>query len=209
MRIALLPILAALAIAGCASHGRGEPRSGVAGRLDWRQVVTENDRRRLRGWRTAWTNAIGEVQAAGHGAALLREGTLLQPDAAIDWRDLPPGGYQCRVIKMGAKSEGLLDYVTYSPFSCRIRPEDGMLSFAKLTGSQRPIGYLFRHSPERMVFLGTLQLGDEIRALEYGHDRERDMAGFLERIGERRWRLIFPYPTFESTIDILELVPRS
>jgi hypothetical protein len=59
-----------------------------------------------------------------------------------------------------------------------------------------------------MVFLGTLQLGDERRSLEYGHDRERDMAGLMERIGDSRWRLVFPYPAFESTIDIIELVPR-
>jgi hypothetical protein len=58
-----------------------------------------------------------------------------------------------------------------------------------------------------MVFLGTLQLGDEQRALQYGRDRERDMAGVVERIGERRWRLVLPYPHFESTIDIVELVP--
>ena len=29
-----------------------------------------------------------------------------------------------------------------------------------------------------MIFLGTLQLGDETRALRYGRDRERDMAAW-------------------------------
>jgi hypothetical protein len=33
------------------------------------------------------------------------------------------------------------------------------------------------------------------------------MAGVVERIGERRWRLVLPYPNFESTIDVLELLP--
>jgi hypothetical protein len=33
------------------------------------------------------------------------------------------------------------------------------------------------------------------------------MVGVVERIGENRWRLVLPYPHFESTIDILELVP--
>jgi hypothetical protein len=33
------------------------------------------------------------------------------------------------------------------------------------------------------------------------------MAGVVERIGERRWRLVLPYPAFESTIDIVELIP--
>ena len=102
----------------------------------------------------------------------------------------------------------MLDYVTYPPFTCRIRRVDGLMSFAKLTGSQRPLGLLLPFADNRMVFLGTLQLVDERRALQYGRDRERDMAGVIERIGPQRWRLVLPYPHFESTIDILELVPR-
>jgi hypothetical protein len=35
------------------------------------------------------------------------------------------------------------------------------------------------------------------------------MAGLIENVGPNRWRLALPYPHFESTIDILELVPRS
>ena len=34
------------------------------------------------------------------------------------------------------------------------------------------------------------------------------MAGLVERIGDNRWRLVFPYPHFESTLDVLELVPK-
>ena len=33
------------------------------------------------------------------------------------------------------------------------------------------------------------------------------MAGFVERVGPRRWRIAFPYPAFESNLDVLELVP--
>jgi hypothetical protein len=175
---------------------------------DWRSIATDNDRQRLRNWRTAWMEGVRKAQASGNAAALAREGALLQPDVAIDWRDPPTGEYRCRVLKIGAKSAGMLDYVAYPPFTCRIRQENGLMSFAKMTGSQRPIG-LFLPYPgqQRMVFLGTLQLGDEPRALQYGRDKERDMIGVVERIGENRWRLVLPYPHFESTIDILELVP--
>jgi hypothetical protein len=111
-------------------------------------------------------------------------------------------------VKIGAKALGMLDFVAYSGFTCRIRREKDLLSFVKLTGSQRPIGhFLPSGGQQRMVFLGTLQLGDERRSLEYGQDRERDMAGLIERIGAQRWRLVLPYPSFESTIDVLELVP--
>jgi hypothetical protein len=102
----------------------------------------------------------------------------------------------------------MLDYVAYPPFDCRIRGEDGFVSFTKLTGSQRPIGLILPYTANKMVFLGTLQLGDERRALEYGRDRERDVAAFLERIGDHRWRLVFPYPHFESTVDVMDLVPK-
>jgi hypothetical protein len=45
--------------------------------------------------------------------------------------------------------------------------------------------------------------------MQYGADPERDLAGYVERIGPNRWRLILPYPRFESMIDVLELVPAS
>jgi hypothetical protein len=59
----------------------------------------------------------------------------------------------------------------------------------------------------RQVLLGTLVLGDETRAMQYGRDTDRDVAGYVERIGPNRWRLIQPYPHFESLTDVLELTP--
>ena len=43
--------------------------------------------------------------------------------------------------------------------------------------------------------------------MQYGRDPDRDLAGWVERIGDNRWRLILPYPIYESTLDVLELVP--
>jgi hypothetical protein len=174
----------------------------------WRDIATTDDRSRIRGWRTAWVQGLDQARKAGHAADIAKEGSLLAPDAAIDWKNPPAGDYACRVIKIGAKAKGMLDYVAYPAFNCRISDENGMMSFAKLNGSQRPLGMLLPMQGQRMIFLGTLQLGDERRSLQYGEDRERDMAGVVERIGDQRWRLFFPYPHFESTIDVLELVPR-
>jgi hypothetical protein len=208
MKFARLSLCLALIVAGCAAKGGSAPQSALAATPDWRTIATEGDRQRLRNWRTAWMSGLQKAKAGGHGQALAREGALLNPDAAVDWRDPPPGEYRCRVLKVGARSQGMLDYVAYPPFMCRIRQENGLMSFAKMTGSQRPIGHFLPFAgQQRMVFLGTLQLGDEPRALQYARDRERDMAGLVERIGENRWRLVLPYPHFESTIDILELVP--
>jgi hypothetical protein len=174
---------------------------------DWRQVVTADDRARLRDWRTTFTGALGAARLAGHSAEIAREGALLEPDAALGGGAIPNGIYRCRVIKLGAKTAGLLDYVSYPAFTCRVRPERDLQGFAKLNGSQRPVGLIFPGDAMRQVFLGTLVLGDERRALQYGQDQTRDVAGFLERIGPNRWRLVMPRPHFESQLDVMELVP--
>ena len=207
MRRACLVLCSALALAGCSRSNKAHPLSSEAAPPDWRSIATEDDRGRIRDWRSAWVEALRKAQAAGFGPTITREGVLLQPDAAAEWQDFPDGDYRCRTIKIGGQRQGMLDYIAYPAFKCRVRREDGLISFAKLTGSQRPIGYVLPTAGNRMIFLGTLQLGDEARALEYGRDRERDMAGIVERIGDKRWRLVFPRPHFESMTDILELVP--
>jgi hypothetical protein len=200
-------LLAPLLLAACTSDGSG-PAAAVPAAASWRAVATDFDRERARKWRTAWVRAVAGARAGGHAAEIAREGALLQPDAALKGAAPPAGDYRCRVLKIGAKSEGMLDYVAYPAFDCRISAGAGAMDFVKLSGSQRPVGRLFADSDRRLVFLGTLQLGDERGVLRYGHDRQRDMIGLLERVGERRWRLAFPYPAFESMLDVIELVPK-
>jgi hypothetical protein len=174
---------------------------------DWRQVATGDDRKRLRDWRTAFVAALGSARQAGHSAEIDREGVLLQPDAALGGGPIPNGTYRCRTIKLGTKSPGMLAYVAYPAFTCRIRQQKDLQDFAKIGGSQRQVGLIFPGDVLRQVFLGTLVLGDERRAMQYGQDDTRDVAGFVERIGPNRWRLIMPQPHFESQMDVLELVP--
>ena len=206
MRISLAAALFPLTACAAVPQSIGSP---IAASTDWRQVATASDRDRLRDWRTAFTRALDQARKAGHAAEIEREGRLLEPDAAIGPVPIPNGRYKCRVIKVGAKSEGLLDYIAYPAFDCRIQKEKQLQSLYKLTGSQRHAGLIFADSPLRQVFLGTLVLGDENRAMQYGRDPDRDLAGWVERIGEKRWRLILPYPRFESTLDVVELVPAS
>lgn len=202
MRLALLA--AAAACPGCSTMA--PPTHVVHPQGDWRAAATEADRARLRDWRNAFTSALAAARASGHAAEIASEGALLQPDSALG-AAIPNGLYRCRVIKLGARSQGMLDYVAYPYFSCRIRPDGELQSFSKLTGSQRQVGIIFPGDAMRKVFLGTLMLGDESRALRYGADPERDVAGFVERIGPARWRLVMPWPNFESQLDVMELVP--
>lgn len=201
VRVALLALLVPLT--GCATI---QPPSLAQQTRDWRTVVTEGDRERLRDWRNAFAEGLRQARAAGHGARIGQEGSLLQPDAALGG-GIPDSTYRCRVVKLGARSAGLLPYIAYPAFTCRVQRDGRAQSFAKLTGSQRHVGTIFPHDQLRSVFLGTIILGDEARAMQYGSDPERDVAGYVERIGENRWRLVLPYPRFESLIDVVELVP--
>ena len=195
----ILASLILLAIAGCATPQATQPVR------TWQQVVTPEDRTRLRDWRKAFTQALEQAKAANHSAEIEREGALLEPDAAIGG-PIPNGDYRCRVIKVGAKSQGMLDYVSYPAFKCRVG--DGRTQhFMKLTGSQRHVGRIYPADQLHQVFLGTLVLGDETQAYKYGRDPVRDAAGWVERVGDNRWRLVLPYPHYESLLDVIELVP--
>ena len=195
----------ALSIAAAASAQKADCPEGTAG-PDWRTVVTERDRVRLHDWRTAFTHALDQAQAAGNAADVAGEGALLQPDSALGG-PIPAGDYRCRTIKVGAKSDGMLNYVAYPPFHCRVSPQGDVQHLDKLNGSQRPHGTIYPGDQLRQVFLGTIVVGDEGVAYKYGRDPERDMAGWVERIGDARWRLVLPYPHYESTLDVIELVP--
>ena len=206
MRSALL--LAALLL--CASCDVVEQPNGLIPRWTaaYKDVISENDRFRLRDWRKTFEDALGAARKAGHAREIGAEGVLLDPDAALAGPAIPNGMYRCRVIKLGAKEPGNLDYVSYPGFTCRVRAERQLQRLAKLSGSQRYLGLIFPGDAIRNVFLGTLVLGDERRALQYGQDEQRDVAGYVERIGPNRWRLIMPQPHFESRLDVMELVPQ-
>jgi len=197
-------LLLVLLLGACAGGDAPEPVQP----LGWRQIATEHDRTRLRGWRTAWMEALRKARAGGFGAQVDAEGALLHPDAnrGEGAQVLPGGTYGCRVIKLGGD---LLPFVSYPSFRCRVTTDGrgGVRRFVKETGSQRPVGTLHTAQPGREVFLGTLQLGDERAVMPYGRDRRRDLAAWVERIGPARWRMVFPRPAFESTLDIIELSP--
>ena len=192
--------------AGCSSLT--VPASVISTRTSgWHAVATQDDRDRLAGWRDAFTSALAALRASGRAGEIAREGALLEPDAALPNPQIPNGLYRCRVIKLGTKAPGLLPFVAYPPFTCEVRQSGKLQSFAKLSGSQRQVGLIFPDNSVRSVFLGTLVLGDETRALHYRTDENRDVAGYVERIAPNRWRLVMPSPHFESKLDVMELVP--
>lgn len=111
------------------------------------------------------------------------------------------------MFKIGANGPAMQDFTFYPAVDCQIDDGGGMSRLYKIAGPQRPFGLVFKDTPARSVFLGTLMLGDETKPMNYGQDTSRDMAGFVERIGAKRWRLMLPSPRFKSLLDVVELTP--
>lgn len=202
-----LQAAALFALAACGTspdRPRGDRSTVVS---NWRATATTADRERLRNWRIAWTAALDEVRKGGKSALIAQQGALLDPDRALPLPLPPAGDYRCRVFKLGSKGTPGAGFIAYPYYDCRITDEGEVLSLHKRSGSQRTVGLVFKDTDARGIFLGTLVLGDETMPLQYGQDAARDMAGVVERIGERRWRLVLPYPAFESLVDVIELVP--
>ncbi|WP_109809565.1 DUF4893 domain-containing protein [Sphingosinithalassobacter portus] len=204
------PALAAVAALSTASCGIYRQMYAPPAQMgsDWRQVATDTDRDRLRRWHLAWDEALPAARAADP-AGVAAAGALLEPDRALPGAMPPPGSYRCRTYKLGAAGPAARDFTAYPWMECRVFFEDEVLSLHKLSGSQRPVGLLFRDRDARAIFLGTLVLGDENAPLRYGVDTTRDMIGYVERVGDARWRLVLPWPRFESKLDVIELVPAS
>ncbi|QNQ11705.1 DUF4893 domain-containing protein [Sphingomonas alpina] len=197
------------ALMACGGKGASPATASTPAALDWRQVATKGDRIRLRNWRDAWMTALAKAQASGNGQAIAAEGVLFDPDRALSNALPPAGSYRCRVFKLGANGTAAHDFIAYPWFGCRVDAEGEVSSFYKSNGSQRPVGLAFPDGDMRGVFLGTMVFGDETTALDYGRDADRDMAGIIDRVDDKRWRIALPYPKFESILDVVEIVPAS
>jgi len=174
---------------------------------DWRGIITSSDRSRLDRVDEAWRRALDQARRSEGSGDLMSVGALIDPDAALENPAPPPGLYRCRTVKLGHQGQSGLGFVVYGWFECEIERTPNGLRLVKTTGSQRPSGLLFPEDDLGMVFLGSMALGEEPRANSYGNNDERDFAGRFERFGRQRWRLVIPYPEFESTLDLVELVP--
>ena len=214
-RLGLCVALAALALlGGCATKSRfppglhpsvtvGPPPKSEA----WKAVATAADQDRIARLGLAWQDALDEAKRTD-AAEVRGEGRLLLPRAALPRPAPTPGSYNCRLIELGKATAKGKPFVSYKPFFCYVQVEGDQLTIVKQTGSERPAGRLWEDDdPNRMIFLGSLTLGDEEQPLAYGDDPKRNMAGVFERIGAFRWRLVIPWPQSTSKLDVFELTP--
>ncbi|MDI1327079.1 MAG: DUF4893 domain-containing protein [Brevundimonas sp.] len=209
-RSTALIAIATLTLAACASAPPPPPPPGGSGAAlrDWRGIVTSADRDRYARRDAAWSLALQQARRQTGSGDLRALGDLIDPGIRRAPVAPPPGDYRCRTVKLGSQGgEQGLGYVVYGWFACRIEQTPRGLKFSKLTGSQRPAGLLFPENDRQMILLGSLALADEPAANSYGQRPDRDLIAVLERIGDRRWRLVLPWPQAESNLDVIELVP--
>ncbi|OYY76947.1 MAG: hypothetical protein B7Y43_12865 [Sphingomonas sp. 28-62-20] len=202
----LSTIVLMAALAACGGHSARVEAGVPVATANWRAVATQPDRERLRDWRDAWMAALDRIRGSD-AAELAAQGALFDPDHALLDGVPPAGDYRCRVFKLGGNGTAMAEFTRYPDDRCRIETNGGVSKFYKITGTQRQSGTIYPDSPSRAVFLGTLSLADEKRAMDYDRDDVRNLAGYFERVGEKRWRLVLPRPQFESILDVIELVP--
>lgn len=205
--------LMALFAASCTTIDKDAPRPTVTvdppTKTDiWMDLASAPDKLRLQNIATGWSGGLAEARKAGNGGDIRAEGKLLDPDAGLERPAPTPGSYNCRMITLGREGKKGPAYQKFKPFFCFVQADHDLFAIVKQTGSKRPAGRLWEDDDsKRLIFLGTLALGNEEEAKPYGEDARRDMAGVFERIGPFRWRLVIPYPTTGAKIDVFELTP--
>ena len=210
----LRAILATALVAGCSTADRRPPSTASVTveeqpvSAGWKGVATVADESRIIRLGLAWQQALTEAKAK-HASDIASEGTLLKPKAALPRPQPTPGSYNCRLISIGNPDKKAAVFTRFKPFFCYVlADDDGVLTIVKQTGSQRPAGRLWDDDdPTRMIFLGSLALGDEKEPLAYGEDPNRNMAGVFERIAPFRWRLVIPWPQSGTELEVFELTP--
>jgi len=204
----------ALAVPGCAPTGSKvrPPQATVTVEPEgkshaWLGVATVADQSRLARIGLAWQSALADARRADR-RAVEAEGVLLEPRAALPRPAPTPGSYNCRLVKLGKATARAPGIEKFKPFFCYVEVEGALLTIVKQTGTERPAGRLWEDDrADRLVYLGSLAMGEREKAIAYGDDPKRDMAGVVERIGPFRWRLVIPWPQSASKLDVFELTP--
>ncbi len=170
----------------------------------WKGIASSADQQRLANVSGAWAAGLADARRGGFTTALRDDAELVKSNAALARPAPTPGSYRCRLVKLGGKPA----FEKFKPFFCYVEVDGDLLTIVKQTGSQRPAGRLWEDDlSTRLIFLGSLALGDQEAPLAYGDNPRRDMAGIFERTGPFRWRLVIPWPQDGSKLHAYELTP--
>src|SRR5688572_12458885 len=81
----------------------------------WQRIASAADIDRIRRTHLAWDAALAEARARGFRGAVAAEGDLLKPDAPLARPQPTPGGYNCRLIKLGSTSRRQPAFEKFKP----------------------------------------------------------------------------------------------
>jgi len=200
-------------LAGCQQPRAERPRPVVSVAAPskaaaWQGIASVADTQRLANVTGAWAAGLADAHKAKFDTAIREEGLLLKTDAALPRPAPTPGSYNCRLVSLGSTGKGKPAFEKFKPFFCYVQVEGDLLTIVKQTGNTRPAGRLWEDdNPQRLIFLGSLALGDEEAPLAYGENPKRDMAGIFERIAPFKWRLVIPWPQDGAKLQVFELTP--
>ena len=174
----------------------------------WKQVATAADKDRIARLGLAWQEALAEAQQDQRRATSARKASCSCRAPPCRGPAPTPGSYNCRLIKLGkatAQEQAVRELQAVLLLRRgRGRPADHRQADRQPAAGRPVVG---GRRPDRLMFLGSLALGDEQQPLAYGDDPKRDMAGVLERIAPFKWRLVIPWPQSTSKLDVFELTP--
>lgn len=180
-----------------------QPLSAFACALPENVAVSTLDTDRMNNFYRSRSQALAETLVAPSGQErTVVHGLFSGGDGFID--TIPDGEYRCRTIKLGGDLSPL---TIYGYFECRIGK--GGTRIVKSSGSQRFSGTL-TPSDRGVFYRGAQHYGDE-QPLAYDADPQRNQVGCIYRVIEEtglRYRMELPFPHFESTHDVIELIPK-
>ncbi|MCY7398248.1 MAG: DUF4893 domain-containing protein [Sphingomonas bacterium] len=211
---AALWVAACLLASGCvvpekqvAPVGASVTAVGSRGEV-WTGVASVADRNRINRTALAWQAGLAEARTRGFRDSIRSEGKLLAAGGGLARPAPTPGSYSCRMVTLGRSAKRGPAYEKFKPFFCYVDVEGELFTIVKQTGSQRPAGRLWGDAvPTRLIFLGSLALGNVEEARAYGDDPRRDVAGVFERIAPFVWRLVIPFPQDGTKLQVFELTP--
>lgn len=202
-----LAVLALLALAGCTKSDELQPFAVVRRADVWQAVIRDGDRSRLARLSDAWEQARADVAAANMAADLAALGPVADP--AIQHQGPLPvaGSYRCRIIRLGwrqgvVRQAPAVQAENWGP--CQLVADGIVLRLETTAGQQRFNGTLYP-DVDRLVFLGSIRLADDMGRLRYGEDRDRDQLGVLTALGDRHWRLALPWPRWSARLILIEI----
>lgn len=207
MRPMMLGLCLPLALAGACSTlsspklQQAEPAAVdvVKDNAAWRTIARAPDQQRVDDIDTEWGGALSALPARLKPKTASDQ-RLLDPQAARPLPAMPPGGYQCRRIRLGGRTK----LTRFKPDTCYVKLDGDRVSFTVQSGALMPGGWLYPDGDRRVILLATDRPASVRAAPAYGLDADRDLVGVIERIGPLRWRLTVPRA---QTMEIWDLKP--